>query len=327
MKNQRRTFIQTLAGAALAPLPWVSLRAQTTYPAKPVTIVVASTPGGQADLIARYLADEMSRALGKPFLIDNKAGASGIAGLQYAAQRPADGYTLAYGTGSWMAINPGFFPNLPYDPIKDFTPITQIGITPQCLMLGAHVPAKTLAEFIALAKAAPGKYTFASFGSGSSSHLQGEMLKGLAGIDMLHVPFKGSAQALMEVVAGRVDLFIIDFAPAVSFIKEGRIRALAVTGNDRVAEFPDVATFKELGYPLTLVGWNGLFTGAGTPPAIVNLLTEQFNKIIQSPAGKAKLRQLGAVPTGTTSEAYRRILVEDIAKWRELVQKSGAKPD
>lgn len=328
METNRRQFVRSLVAVASLPVtPWTAAQAQSAYPNKPVTIVVSSAPGGQSDLIARYLADEVGRTMGQSFIIDNKPGASGIAGLQYAARRPADGYTLAYGVGSWMAINPSFFPNLPYDPVKDFTPITQIGITPQCLMLGAHVPAKNLAEFIALAKASPGKYTFASFGNGSSSHLQGEMLKGVAGIDMLHVPFKGSAQALQEVVAARVDLFIIDFAPAVGFIKDGRIRPLAVTGTERNAQFPDVPTFNELGYPLTLVGWNGLFAVGGTPQPIVQLLNEQFNKVIHSATGRTRLQQLGAVPTGTTPEAYRRILVEDIAKWRELIIKSGAKPD
>ena len=326
MTLNRRTFVQSLGlslgGAAIAPA-----FGQARFPSKPITIVVASAPGGQSDLIARYLAAEVGRELGQPILVDNRAGASGIVGLQHAARQPADGYTLAYGVGSWMAVNPGFFPNLPYDPVKDFVPITQIGITPQCLMLGAHVPANNLAELIALAKKSPGKLNYASFGNGSTSHLQGEMLKMAAGIDMVHVPFKGSAPALAEVIAGRVDLMIIDFAPALAFIKDGKLKPLAVTGTTRYPDFPQVPTFVELGYPLTLVGWNGLFAPAGTPADVVLLLNHSFNKVIQSNEGRAKLQQLGALATGTTPEAYRAILVEDIKKWGEVIRRSGAKPD
>lgn len=325
MRLNRRTFIQSLGIAATAGA--APAFAQARYPAKPITIVVASAPGGQSDLIARYLAAEVGRELEQTIVIDNRAGASGIVGLQHAARQPADGYTLAYGVGSWMAVNPGFFPNLPYDPVKDFVPITQIGITPQCLMLGAHVPAGNLQELIALAKKSPGKLNFASFGNGSTSHLQGEMLKIAAGIDMVHVPFKGSAPALGEVIAGRVDLMIIDFAPALAFIRDGRLKPLAVTGAARYPDFPQVPTFQELGYPLTQVGWNGLFAPAGTRKEVVELLNRSFNKVIQSAAGKAKLQQLGALATGTTPEEYRAILLEDIKKWGDVIRRSGAKPD
>lgn len=326
MPLRRRTLLKALPGLVALPAG-TAAQAQARYPTKPITIVVSSPPGGQSDSISRYLGNAVGQELGQPFVIENRAGANGIIGLQYAARRPADGYTLAYGVGSWMAINPGFYPNLPYDPEKDFTAVTQIGITPQALMVSTALPAKTLAEFIALAKARPGQLTYASFGNGSSSHLQAEMLKMTAGIDMVHVPFKGSAPALQEVLAGRVDCFIIDFAPAAPFIKEGRIRALALTGTERFSDFPDVPTFKELGYPLTLVGWNGLFAPAGTPKDIVALLNSKFNAVIRSPEGQAKLRQLGAVPTGTTPEEYQHILHDDIGKWREVIRRSGAKPD
>lgn len=300
---------------------------QSRFPSRPITIVVATAPGGQADQIARYLAAEVGRDIGQNILVDNRAGASGIIGLQYAARQPADGHTLAYGVGSWMAVNPGFFPHLPYDPEKDFVPITQIGVTPQCLMLGAHVPANDLAELIAFARKSPGKLNFASFGNGSTSHLQGELLKLAAGIDMVHVPFKGSAPALTEVIAGRVDMMIIDFAPAQGFIKDGRLKPIAVTGTTRYPDFPQVPTFQELGYPLTLVGWNGLFAPTGTPADVVQLLNRGFNKVIQSNEGRAKLRRLGAIATGTSSEAFRAILVEDIRKWGDVIRRSGAKPE
>jgi tripartite-type tricarboxylate transporter receptor subunit TctC len=263
------------------------------------------------------LAERLGRELGQPVIVDNKVGASGAIGMQYAAKQPADGHTIVYGVAAWMAVNPGFFPNLPYDPHKDFDPITQLGSAPQCLMLGAHVPARTLSDFIQLAKASPGKYIFASFGNGSTSHLQGEMLKRVSGIDMLHVPFKGSAQAIQELVAGRVDVFIIDFSPAAGFIKDGRIRAVAVTGTVRSPEFPEIPTFQQQGYALNLVGWNGLYVPAGTPKEIVGLLNQKLNSIIQSEAGRAKLTQLALLPTGTTPEEFRRILSEDIPKWRE----------
>lgn len=322
----RRNFIQTLAAASLTPL-WVRSHAHSTYPARPVTLVVATTAGGQADLIARYLAEMAGKDLGQPIIVDNRPGANGIVGLQYAARQPPDGYTLAYGTGTWMAVNRGFYPNLPYDPVRDFVPITQIGITPQCLMVGPHVRAINLAELIALAKASPGKLTFASFGNGSTSQLQGELLKQSAGIDMLHVPFKGSAQAIQEIIAGRVDMMIIDFAPAAAFIKEGRIRPLAVTGMQRYPDYPQVPTFQELGYPLTLVGWNGIFAPAKTPPAIVQRLNRSLNHAIQSDEGKARLRQLGALATGTTPEAYGLVLAEDIRAWSEVIRRAGIKPD
>lgn len=323
---KRRALVKALPLLAL-PMTGRWAHAQARFPSRPITLVVSAPPGGQSDLVARYLAEQVGKELGQPIIVDNKPGASGVIGLQHAARQPADGHTIAYGVAAWMAVNPAFFPNLAYDPQKDFDPITQIGIAPQCLMLGAHVPAKTLAEFVKLAKATPGKYSFASFGNGSTSHLQGEMLKRAAGIDMLHVPFKGSAQAIQEVVAGRVDVFIIDFAPAAGFIKDGRIRALAVTGTLRSPEFPDVQTFQEQGYALTLVGWNGLFVPAGTPREIVTLLNEKFNAVIKSEAGRARLQQLALLPTGSTPEELRRILAEDIPKWREIVKLTGAKPD
>lgn len=327
MTLQRRTLLKTLPALSL-PMGWATAHAQQpAYPTRPITIVVASAPGGQSDIIARYLGEGLTRALGQPVIVDNRVGASGIIGLQYAAKRPADGYTLAYGVASWIAVNPGFFPNLPYDPVKDFVAITQLGTAPQALLIGAHVPAKTLAEFIALAKSKPGKLSFASFGNGSTSQLQAEMLKQIAGIDMLHVPFKGSAPALQEVMAGRVDCFIIDFAASSVFVKDGKLRALALTGNARSPEFPDVQTFSELGYPITLVGWNGMFAPAGTPREIVALLNQKINAMIQTPNGREKISQLGLIPTGTTSEAFQKIVVDDIAKWREVIQRSGAKPD
>lgn len=325
MRLQRRSVLR---GLGLLSVFGTRLAAgQGRYPDRPVTLVVASAPGGQSDLIARYLAAEVARDLGQPVIVENRAGASGIIGLQYAARQAPDGYTIAYGVGSWIAVNPGFFPNLPYNPAKDFVAITQIGTTPQCLLIGSHLPARTLPELIKLAKDSPGKLTFASFGSGSTSHLQGELLKRTAGIDMVHVPFKGSAQALTEVIAGRIDMMIIDFAPATAFIEQGRLIPLAVTGTIRYPEFPQVPTFQELGYPLTLVGWNGLFAPTGTPDAVIRLLNERFNSIIQSRAGREKLLQLGALPTGTTPAEFQNIVLGDIGKWAEIIRASGAKPD
>jgi len=321
----RRSFLRFLGLSGLLGTRLVG--AQSRYPDRAITLVVSSPPGGQSDLIARYLAMEVSRELGQSVIVENKAGASGIIGLQYAARQAPDGYTLAYGVGSWMAVNPGFYPNLPYNPIRDFVPITQIGTTPQCLMVGRHLQVTTLPELISLAKKSPGKLTFASFGSGSTSHLQGELLKISANIDMTHVPFKGSAQALTEVIAGRVDMMIIDFAPASAFINQGKLMPLAVTGTSRYPEFPQVPTFEELGYPLTLVGWNGIFTQTGTPKEIIERLNQSFNRAIQSPAGREKLLQLGAVATGTTSDEFQTILKSDISKWAEVIRRSGAKPD
>ena len=325
MRMRRRSVLKALSIASL--LGSRLAQAQRRYPDHPISLIVAGPPGGQSDLIARYLALEVGRELGQPIIVENKAGASGIIGLQYAARQAPDGYTLAYGVGSWMAVNPSFFPNLPYSPTKDFVAITQIGITPQCLMIGTHLKVSTLAELLQLAKKSPGKLTFASFGSGTTSHLQGELLKIAANIDMVHVPFKGSAQALTEVIAGRVDMMIIDFAPASAFIEQGKLIPLAVTGTSRYPEFPKVPTFEELGYPLTLVGWNGLFAPTGTPGEIVQALNRNFNRVIQSPAGSRKLLQLGAVATGTTPDEFQNVLQHDIFKWTEVIRRSGAKPD
>lgn len=326
MTLNRRTFVQSLGlclgGAAIAPA-----FGQARFPSKPITIVVASAPGGQSDLIARYLAAEVGRELGQPILVDNRAGASGIVGLQHAARQPADGYTLAYGVGSWMAVNPGFFPNLPYDPVKDFVPITQIGITPQCLMLGAHVPANNLAELIALAKKSPGKLNYASFGNGSTSHLQGEMLKMAAGIDMVHVPFKGSAPALAEVIAGRVDLMIIDFAPALAFIKDGKLKPLAVTGTTRYPDFPQVPTFVELGYPLTLVGWNGLFAPAGTPADVVQLLNTEIGKVLALPDTRRRAEEAGTGVETMSPAQLGEFTRKELAYWGQVIKGSKITAD
>ena len=299
-----------------------------TWPAKPIKWVVPFAPGGTTDILARTIGEKLSVALGQPVIIENKPGAGGGLGADFTAKAAPDGYTIMGGTISTHAINASLYKSLPYDPVKDFVPITLIARVPNMLVVNPEIPAKNVAELIALLKANPGKYSFASSGNGTSQHLSGELFKSMAGVDMQHIPYKGSPPALQDVVGGQVAMTFDNITTAWPLAKAGKLRALAVTTAKRSSIAPEVPTLAESGLAGYEVGsWQGVFAPAGTPPAIVQRLNTEIVKIINLPDVKEKLIGLGAEPVGNTSEEFGVLVKTEVVKWADVVKKSGAKID
>jgi tripartite-type tricarboxylate transporter receptor subunit TctC len=299
-----------------------------TWPAKPIKWIVPFAPGGTTDILARTIGEKLALALGQPVIIENKPGAGGGVGAEFTAKAPPDGYTIMGGTISTHAINASLYKSLPYDPVKDFVPITLIARVPNMLVINPDIPPKSVAELITLLKANPGKYSFASSGNGTSQHLSGELFKSMAGVDMQHIPYKGSPPALQDVVGGQVAMTFDNITTAWPLAKGGKLRALAVTTAKRSAVAPDVPTLSESGLAGYEVGsWQGVFAPAGTPPAIVKRLNNEIVKIINLPEVKEKLIGLGAEPVGNTSEEFAALVKTEVVKWAEVVKTSGAKVD
>jgi tripartite-type tricarboxylate transporter receptor subunit TctC len=299
-----------------------------TWPAKPIKWIVPFAPGGTTDILARTIGEKLTVALGQPVIIENKPGAGGGVGADFTAKAPPDGYTIMGGTISTHAINASLYKSLPYDPVKDFVPITLIARVPNMLVINPDIPAKNVAELITLLKANPGKYSFASSGNGTSQHLSGELFKSIAGVDMQHIPYKGSPPALQDVVGGQVAMTFDNITTAWPLAKGGKLRALAVTTAKRSAVAPDVPTLSESGLAGYEVGsWQGVFAPAGTPPAIVKRLNAEIVKIINMPDVTEKLIGLGAEPVGNTSEEFAALVKTEVVKWAEVVKQSGAKVD
>jgi tripartite-type tricarboxylate transporter receptor subunit TctC len=299
-----------------------------TWPAKPIKWIVPFAPGGTTDILARTIGEKLTVALGQPVIVENKPGAGGGVGAEFTAKAPPDGYTIMGGTISTHAINASLYKSLPYDPVKDFVPITLIVRLPNLLVVNPDIPAKNVAELITLLKANPGKYSFASSGNGTSQHLSGELFKSMAGVDMQHIPYKGSPPALQDVVGGQVAMTFDNITTAWPLAKGGKLRALAVTTAKRSAVAPDVPTLSESGLAGYEVGsWQGVFAPAGTPPAVVKRLNAEIVKIINMPDVKEKLIGLGAEPVGNSSEEFAALVKTEVVKWAEVVKKSGAKVD
>ncbi len=316
-----RTFAALLA-LGLSPISFAQ-----NWPDKPVRLVAPYPPGGQTDLVSRFLAERLSPVLGQPVIVENKAGAQGIVGLEAVRNSPPDGYTFVYANVSNISINPHVHLKLPYDGLRDFAPVTQIGLSVLAMVVPAGLGPKTLPEFIAYTKANPGKVSFASFGTGSTSHIYGEMLKGSAGIEMTHVPYKGAGPATQDVVAGHAQMAIQDFAAVGPFVRSGRLIALAVTGPKRWPAFPDLQTFAEQGQPLDIAGWNGIMAPANTPKPIVERMSAEINKIIQSTDGRERMLQMGLLSTGTTPAEFAEVIRRDTPRWGEVIRKAGIKPE
>ena len=299
-----------------------------TWPARPIKWIVPFAPGGTTDILARTVGEKLAVALGQPVIIENKPGAGGGLGADFVAKAVPDGYTILGGTISTNAINASLYKDLPYDPVKDFIPITLIARVPNMLVVNNDVPAKTVAELIALMKKNPGKYTFASSGNGTSQHLSGELFKGMAGVDMQHIPYKGSPPALQDVMGGSVTMTFDNITTAWPLAKGGKLRALGVTTAKRSPAAPDVPTLAEAGLTGYEIGsWQGVFAPAGTPPPIVARLNTEIVKIINMPDVKEKLLALGAEPVGNSTEEFTAFVKTEVVKWGDVVKKSGAKVD
>jgi len=315
--------ILTIA-AALVAAPVLA----QTYPAKPIKLVAPSTPGDAPDVIARLVADKLSVALGQQVVVDNRPGAGGVVGSDFVAKAAPDGYTLIMGNAGSHGINAAVYSKLPYDIQRDFAPVSQVAVAPNVMVINPSLPVQNVAEFIAYAKKQPGKLSYASGGNGSSAHMSMELFKSMAGVDIQHIPYKGSSPALTDLVAGQVAVFIGNMPPTVPLVKAGKLRALAVTTTAHSALMPELPTIAESGLPgYETVAWFGVLAPAGTPPEIVKRLSLEIGKIARSPEMRDKLLAMGAEPVGGTPEEFRAVIDRDIAKWKPLAQKVGIKVD
>ena len=300
--------------AAAAPV-----RAQT-YPAKAVRLIVPFAAGGSTDIIGRVIAQKLNEMWGQPVLVDNRAGGSTVIGTEIVAKAPPDGHTLLV-TPAPFTIVPSLMQKLPYDPHKDFEPITLINTTPLVVVVHPGVPAKSIKELVALAKAKPGALNYGSSGSGGSNHLAGELFNAMAGVKMVHVPYKGNAPALTDLVGGHVDVVFNGLTSALPLIKSGKLRALGVTSLNRSAALPGSPTLDESGLKgFQAVAWNGLTAPARTPKAVIDKINADVMKVIRSPELVEKLKAEGSDPVGSSVEQYARFLREEIAKWNKVIK-------
>ena len=295
------------------------------WPNRPVKLIAPYPPGGQTDIVSRWLGDRLTQVLGQPVVIENRTGAQGAVGLQAAKNSAPDGYTFVYTNVSNLSIAPNLGTALPYDAMKDFAPVTQLGLTVLAMTVPATLGPKTLKEFVAWAKANPAGVNFASFGNGSTSHVYAEMLNGAAGLTMVHVPYAGAGPAVQATLASQTQMAIQDLAAVGPHIASGRLIALAVTGPRRWPALPELPTFAEQGYPLDIAGWNGIHAPAGTPRPIVERMSAEINKIIQTPEGREQILKFGLLVTGTTPEELAEVVRRDTPRWGEIIRKSGIK--
>ena len=312
-----------LAFAALA-FAISALAAEDDYPARTVRIIVPFAPGGSTDVVARILADRLGSEFKQTFIVDNRAGASGNIGADAVAKAPADGYTLLMGTTGVLAINGHLFKNLAFDPDKDFVPVSYTSLITNILVVNPEVPARTVAELVRLAKAKPGGLTFASSGSGSSTHLSGELFKALAGVDILHVPYKGSSQALIDVISGQVTMLFDNAPSSLPFIEQGKLRALAVTSRRRLANLPEIPTLEEAGVAgYESLSWSGIVAPAGTPRAVILKLNAAIERILAADDVRKRLAALGVEPVGGSPEAFAAHIRAESDKWGRLIKSAG----
>jgi len=320
----------TLAALATAVLA-TAANAQAAWPAKPIHIVVPFTPGGSTDILARSIGAELNKAWGQPVIIDNVPGAGGSLGADRVAKAPADGYTLLMGHIGTLAVTPSIYPKLPYDPVKSFAPVAWVARVPNVLAVNPKVKAANLAEFLALARSQPGRLNYASGGNGSAAHIAMEYLKLKSGTFMVHVPYRGTAPAVNDVIAGQVDA-IFTGAPAVMpFVKSGQLRALAVSSPKRLQSLPDLPTVAESGVK-ELAGfeadqWYGIVAPAGTPQEVVAKLNAQINASLKAPVMKTRLQAEGAEATPATAEVFGRLIASEIERWRPVVKAGKVRPE
>jgi tripartite-type tricarboxylate transporter receptor subunit TctC len=298
------------------------------YPAKTIRIIVPFVVGGNVDNTARLVAPGLSEALGQPVVIENKPGAGGTIGADFVAKSPPDGHTLLMGSNSTFSVAPSLYPKNPYNPVRDFAPVISIAATPFVLVVNPALQAKDAAALVAIAKSNPGKLTMASAGTGSSNHLVGELFQSISGARFTHVPYKGSSQALTDLMGGQVDLHFDQITSAGSHIQAGKLRGLLVTSRQRSAALPDVPTASESGYPqFEVTNVTGLIAPAGTPREIVDKLNAATQTVIAQGGVKEKFAAMGATTTGGTPEAFAAYIKEDFATWTRIVREANVKVD
>jgi tripartite-type tricarboxylate transporter receptor subunit TctC len=323
-----RPGIRPLLRLALAlglAAPLLSLAA---WPERPIRLVVAFPPGGGTDIVARLLVPALSQRLGQPITIDNRGGAGGNIGTEAAAHAAPDGYTLLMGNIAPNAINASTFRHLPYDPEKDFAPISLVAVTPNILVVNPSLPVRSVAELVALAKAQPRTLNYPSAGRGTSSHLAGELFNTMAKVEMVHVPYKGGGPAFTDLLGGQVQLFFATMPAAMPFVKAGKLRALAVTSGQRSATLPDLPTIAETGLPgYSAVTWYGLLAPKGTPADIVQRVSREINEILRLPATREQLIAQGFEPAGTSPAEFQAFIGSEIVKWAAVVKAAGMTPE
>lgn len=324
--QRRSALLLCTAAALLAAAPAM---AQTpAYPAKPVRIVVPYPPGGTTDLLARLVAAKLGEKLGHNFTVDNRAGASGAIGSQLVAKSPADGYTLVMATISSHGINAALNKSLPYDPVADFAPITVVASTPNVITVNPDFSAKTLPELLALARAKPGSLSFGSTSAGGSPHMSVELLKMMAGVNMVHIPYKGGGPMLTDLIGNQIPIGVDNLPSSMAHIRSGKIRALAVTTPRRWPGAPDIPTVAEAGVAgYEASAWFGLLAPAGTPKPVVDLLHRTVAEIVRRPDVTQQMIEMGAEPVANTPEAFGRQIAAEIDKWKKVTAATGVKVD
>jgi tripartite-type tricarboxylate transporter receptor subunit TctC len=319
-ETMKRLVVVAAIFAGLVPLAACAQWA----PKMPIRIVVPFAPGGPTDITARHLARKLSEVLGQPVIVDNRGGANGMIGAEIVAKSKPDGYTLLMPTSSTMAINPAVYEKMPYDPVKDFAPITPVVAAPVLLFVTPSLPARSVKELIAIAKARPGELVFASSGAGSNTHIALELFRDQAGIKVVHVPYKGAGPAVTDVIGGQAQAMFADLPVLTPFLRSGRLRALAVAGFDRTPLFPDIPAMKELGFPrFNARQWYAVFAPAGTPREIVMRLNEVIRQSVAAPDLRDRLTEIGADIFTLSPEEFAAFVKSEIERWRVIVRKYG----
>jgi len=327
MKRQALALLATAATLAAAVLP-LNASAQAGWPSKPITYVVPFPPGGTTDTLARLIGQRLGQALGTTVVVENRPGAGGNIGSDYASKAAPDGYTILGGTISSHAINASLYPKMPYDVVKSFAPITLIGTNANVLVVSAGSPFKTVKDIVAEAKAKPDTLAFASAGNGTSQHLAGELFKSLAGIKITHIPYKGSGPAIQDVMAGQVPMMFDTTVVAAQHIDSGKLRALAVTSAKRIKSMPNVPTMAEAGVSgYELESWQAIFAPANTPKPIVDRLYKEISAIIKTPDMQARLEKLGMEPSGMSPGEFAEFQRSEIVKWAKVVKAADIRID
>jgi tripartite-type tricarboxylate transporter receptor subunit TctC len=300
----------------------------TQYPAKTIRMIVPSAPGSGPDIMARTIGQKLNEAWGQPVVVEARPGAGGIIGSEAVAKAAPDGYTLIMGNAGSHSVNPGLYRKLPYDPLKDFSPIALVSSAPNILIVHPSLPVKSVKDLIALAKARPGELTFGSGGNGSTAHRSGVLFRTLAGIRIVHVPFKGAPAAVLGVITGEISMAILNLPPALPHVKNGRLKALGVSTSKRSAAVPDLPTIAESGLPgYSATAWYGVLAPAGTPREIIMKINAEIVKGLRTDEMKKRIASDGGEVIGSTPEEFTAVMKTDIAKWAKVVQASGAQVD
>ena len=318
-----------LAAMAVAAVAHPALAADAAaFPSKPVRLIVPFTPGGSTDILARAIGQKLSESWRQPVVVENRPGAGGAIGMELAAKAPADGTTMVMGHIGTLAANPALYRSLSYDPVRDFAPVTLVAMVPNVLVVGPAVPSRSVAEFVALAKSKPGKLDYGSGGNGSAAHLAMEYFKLKAGVDLQHVPYKGTAPALTDLLGGQIAVILTGLPPVLQHVKSGKLRILGVASRERLAAFSDIPTIAESGVPgFEATQWYGLLVPAATPKDIVAKIQRDTAAALRDPAVNERLASEGAEPVGNTPEQFGAFIRSEIELWGKVIRATGMKAE